>query len=69
MKIIIPIFGITLLLNACVPSGNMGSQVNNSVKPQVENCPNATVVCLYVPKKNENFYYKYNFDIHNNVGY
>ncbi|MEA5506622.1 hypothetical protein VB735_26680 [Halotia wernerae UHCC 0503] len=63
MKKIIPIFGIALLLNACVSSLNNASQVDNSVKPQAENCPKATVVSLPVPNKNESFYDSFNFHI------
>ncbi|WGV23782.1 hypothetical protein [Halotia branconii] len=65
MKKFIPIFGITLLLNACVSSVNTALQVNNTVKPQAENCPKATVVSLPVPNKNENFYDRFNFHILN----
>ncbi|MBH8555510.1 hypothetical protein I8751_24830 [Nostocaceae cyanobacterium CENA357] len=65
MKKIIPIFGIALLLNACVSSVNTASQVNNAVKPQVVNCPKATVVSLPVPNQNESFYDRFNFHILN----
>lgn len=65
MKKFIPIFGIALLLNACVGGWDASSQANNSVKPQVENCPKATVVYLPVPKQNESFYDRFDFHIRN----
>ncbi|MFN6571365.1 hypothetical protein [Dendronalium sp. ChiSLP03b] len=65
MKKILPLFGMALLLNACVSTANTSSQANNSVKPQAENCPKATIVSLPMPKENESFYDSFNFHIRN----
>ena len=65
MKKIIPIFGIALLLNACVSGFKTSSQANNNIKPQAKNCPKTTVVSLPAVKKNENFYDRFDFHIRN----
>jgi hypothetical protein len=67
MKRIIPMFGIILMLNACVSSVKSFSQATNDVNPKAANCPKATVVSLPVPNKNESFYDSFNYHIRNIV--
>ncbi|TVP59256.1 MAG: hypothetical protein EA343_20340 [Nodularia sp. (in: Bacteria)] len=65
MKLFIPIFGIFLLLNACVSVSNNSDQTNNIVKPQVENCPQDTFVALPVTQEEENFSDRFDYHIYN----
>ncbi|NDJ21189.1 hypothetical protein GS682_05945 [Nostoc sp. B(2019)] len=67
MKRIIPMFGIILMLSACVSSVKSFSQTANDVNPKAANCPKATVVSLPVPNKNESFYDSFNYHIRNIV--
>ncbi|GAX38596.1 hypothetical protein [Nodularia sp. NIES-3585] len=65
MKLFIPFFGTFLLLNSCISVSNNSEQTNNVAKPQVENCPQDTVVALAVPQPDENLSDRFDFHIYN----
>ncbi|MEA5512604.1 hypothetical protein [Nodularia sp. UHCC 0506] len=67
MKSFIPFFGIILLLNSCVSVPNSSGQTDNVVKPQIENCPQDTVVTLPVNQPDNNFYDRFDYHIYNIV--
>ncbi len=65
MKLFIPFFGTFLLLNSCASVSNNSAQTNNVVKPQVQSCPQETVVALPVTQPDENFSDRFDFHIYN----
>ncbi len=65
MKQFIPLLGIFLLINSCVVVSNNSQSANNAVQPQLENCPQDTVVALPVSQPDESFPERFNFHIHN----
>ncbi len=65
MKLFIPFFITFLLLNSCASVSNNSEQVNNVVKPQVQNCPQEKVVSLPVNQPDENFADRFDFHIYN----
>ncbi|ABA23127.1 conserved hypothetical protein [Trichormus variabilis ATCC 29413] len=60
-------FGIIFFLSGCTTNIDSNSQAANNINAKIENCPQAQVVSLPAPNKDEGFYDRFDFHIRNIV--